>query len=134
MLALGSILLANVSVRPTDRSVGYVRMWSRINGAWQFTDYAYTATSGVRAQITRPAPGSTLASSTITFVWNTGTGVSEILVGSWDHSWRKPNLMLVVDSFQFSKMAIRSRGERDRQLQDRRRECRNPLRRNKLFG
>jgi hypothetical protein len=73
----GTNLSVTVSGLPTNGSTVYVRLWSRINGAWQFNDYAYTATSGAKAQITRPAPGSTLASSTVTFVWNTGTGVSE---------------------------------------------------------
>src|SRR5262245_17758623 len=52
---------------------------------------SYIATSGVKAQITRPAPGSTLASSTVTFVWTTGTGVSEFWVGSCTSSWRNQN-------------------------------------------
>jgi hypothetical protein len=75
----GTNLSVTVSGLPTNGSTVYVRLWSRINGAWQFNDYAYTATSsgGVKAQITRPAPGSTLASPTVAFVWNTGTGVSE---------------------------------------------------------
>ena len=30
-----------------------------------------------KAQITSPPPGSTLTSSTVTFIWNSGTGVSE---------------------------------------------------------
>ena len=35
------------------------------------------ASGGVKAAITSPPPGSTLTSSTVTFVWNAGTGVSE---------------------------------------------------------
>jgi hypothetical protein len=73
----GTNLSVTVSGLPTNGSTVYVRLWSRINAVWQFNDYTYTATSGVKAQITRPAPGSTLASSTVTFVWNTGTEVSE---------------------------------------------------------
>jgi hypothetical protein len=76
----GTNLSATVSGLPANGSTVYVRLWSRISGAWQFNDYTYTATTagtGVSAAITSPVPGSTLTSSTATFVWNTGTGVSE---------------------------------------------------------
>jgi hypothetical protein len=76
----GTNLSVTVSGLPTNGSTIYVRLWSRISGAWQFNDYTYTATSGGgggKAAITSPVPGSTLTSSTVTFVWNTGTGVSE---------------------------------------------------------
>ena len=76
----GTNLSATVAGLPADGSTVYVRLWSRISGAWQFNDYTYTATSGgasVNAAITSPVPGSTLTLSTVTFVWNTGSGVSE---------------------------------------------------------
>jgi peptidyl-Asp metalloendopeptidase len=76
----GSNLSATVSGLTTNGSTVYVRLWSRISGVWQFNDYTYTAASGgggVKAQITSPAPGSTLGSSTVTFGWNTGSGVAE---------------------------------------------------------
>jgi hypothetical protein len=37
----------------------------------------YTTITTARAQMTSPTPGSTLTSSTVTFVWDTGTGVSQ---------------------------------------------------------
>ena len=63
---------------PTNGQPVYVRLWSFINGGWQFNDYTYTAasSSGVKAQITSPTPGSTFSSSTVTFNWNSGSGVS----------------------------------------------------------
>ena len=73
-------LSVTVSGLPVDGSPIFVRLWSRISGAWKFNDYTYTAASGVgsvKAAITNPPPGSTLTSSTVTFFWNTGTGVSE---------------------------------------------------------
>jgi peptidyl-Asp metalloendopeptidase len=75
----GTNLSATVSGLPANGSTVYVRLWSRISGVWQFNDYTYTASGGggVKAAITSPIPGSTLTSSTVTFVWNTGAGVSE---------------------------------------------------------
>jgi hypothetical protein len=74
----GTNLSMTVSGLPTNGSTVYVRLWSLIGGAWQINDYTYTAASGgagVKAAITSPVPGSTLTSSTVTFVWNTGSGV-----------------------------------------------------------
>src|SRR3989442_1821818 len=50
-----------------------------INGAWQWNDYTYIAssTTPAKAQMTTPAPSSTLTSSTVTFQWTGGTGVSQ---------------------------------------------------------
>ena len=56
----------------------YVRLKSKTGTNWVNSDYTYTATSvSGPAQITSPTPGSTLTSSTTTFTWNTGTGVSQ---------------------------------------------------------
>ncbi len=45
---------------------------------WLFNDYTYTAmTGGVKAVLTTPTPGSTLSSTTVTFGWTTGSGVSQ---------------------------------------------------------
>jgi len=38
-----SSLSAMVSALPTDGSTVYVRLWSRLNGEWQYTAYTYTA-------------------------------------------------------------------------------------------
>jgi hypothetical protein len=72
-------LSATVSGLPTNGSGLWVRLWSMINGAWQWNDYAYTAssTTSAKAQMTTPAPSSTLTSSTVTFQWTGGTGVSQ---------------------------------------------------------
>jgi Calcineurin-like phosphoesterase/Beta-propeller repeat len=72
-------LSATVSGLPTNGSTVYVRLWSLISGTWLHNDYTYTAFSGgggVKAQITSPPPGSILPSSTVTFTWNSGSGVS----------------------------------------------------------
>src|SRR5204863_155816 len=65
---------------PSNGSTVYVRLWSLISGTWQFNDYTYTATSGgggMAAALTTPTPNSTLSSTTVTFGWTSGTGVSQ---------------------------------------------------------
>jgi hypothetical protein len=78
-----------VSNLPTDGRTIYVRLWSLINGNWQFTDSTYRAftsrvATGTPARITNPLSGSTFGSTTITFYWSPGQGVSEyfLYVGS----------------------------------------------------
>jgi hypothetical protein len=72
--ALSSGLLTNL---PTYGVTLYARLYSLINGAWQYTDYTYTeAGAPVPAAITSPAPGSTLGASA-TFNWTAGAGVTE---------------------------------------------------------
>ncbi|GIU76709.1 MAG: hypothetical protein KatS3mg004_3796 [Bryobacteraceae bacterium] len=78
---MGTSLSATVTNLPADGLPVYVRLWSYIQGAWQFNDYTYTA-SGVRppgekGQIAAPAPGSTLPGSTVTFTWTPGSRVEK---------------------------------------------------------
>ena len=62
---------------PTDGSKLYVRLYSAINGAWQYRDFTYTAAGAgsapagvVPASITSPAGGSTLHGASQLFQWN----------------------------------------------------------------
>ncbi len=65
---------ANVSLPATGGTI-YVRLWTQFNGTtWLYKDYSYTAVTPTAAAITSPMPGSTLASGTTTFTWNTGSG------------------------------------------------------------
>jgi serine protease len=72
-------LSAIVSALPTDGRTVSVRLWSHLPGGWQWTGYSYTASTSVPApaQMAAPVPSSTLTSSTVTFLWTGGTGVSE---------------------------------------------------------
>src|SRR6266852_8557053 len=54
----------------------HVRLWSQIAGVWLFNDYAFIAVTP-RAQMTTPAPGSTLRASSVSFQWTRGTGVTK---------------------------------------------------------
>jgi hypothetical protein len=77
----GTNLSAIVTGLPTDGRTLYVRLWSLIGG-WQFYDYTYTAATGAaaRGQMLTPAPGSTLAASTVMFQWTGGTGVTQYVL------------------------------------------------------
>jgi hypothetical protein len=76
---MGTSLSATVSNLPNDGSTVYVRLWSYIQGAWQFNDYVFTASgsqpAGQKGQLTSPAPGSTLAGPSVTFTWTPGVRV-----------------------------------------------------------
>jgi hypothetical protein len=45
----GTAQSRTISGLPTDGRTIYVRLWSLINGAWQFNDYTYRASSGATA-------------------------------------------------------------------------------------
>lgn len=73
---------ATVSGIPTDGSAIYVELESFNGSTWTYAPtYTYTAASsspsGSPAVMSSPAPGSTLPSSTATFTWSTGSGVSQ---------------------------------------------------------
>ncbi|MFZ5929370.1 MAG: hypothetical protein ACOYX1_18200 [Acidobacteriota bacterium] len=78
---MGTSLSATVSNLPADGSTVYVRLWSYIQGAWQFNDYVFTASgsqpAGQKGALVSPAPGSTLAGSTATFTWSSGVRVQK---------------------------------------------------------
>ena len=74
----GTSLSGTVSGLPTNGSPVYVRLWTLLGGTlWQFNDYTYTAATQSKAVLTSPAPGSTLAGSTVTFNWSAGGGATQ---------------------------------------------------------
>jgi hypothetical protein len=87
--------LSQALTLPTDGRTLYVRLWSLINGAWQYNDYSYTAdpttytvaTVPVNAQMLSPAAGTTLTGPTTTFTWNSGSGVTQYAI--WGDLGRK---------------------------------------------
>ena len=60
---------ATVTGFPTNGATIYARLWSKIAGVWQYNDYTYTETGGVKASMISPVPGSALYTSTVTFTW-----------------------------------------------------------------
>ncbi len=65
---------------PADGARIHVTLWSLINGAYQGNRYVFTAQTPVKAALTSPATGSTLAGGTLPLRWNAGVGVSKYVV------------------------------------------------------
>jgi streptogramin lyase len=69
-----------VSSIPTSGGTVFVRLYSLIDGAWQFTDYTFVE-SGTAAPATLTLPtGPTLSGSSVPFAWTTGTGVTRYVL------------------------------------------------------
>ncbi|MCP4344032.1 MAG: hypothetical protein GY795_00720 [Desulfobacterales bacterium] len=69
----GTNTSATVSGLPSNGGDLYVRLWEKKGDTWQYTsDYSYTAynDSSSAAEIQSPVSGSTLSSTTVTFIWN----------------------------------------------------------------
>ncbi|MEN8691857.1 MAG: reprolysin-like metallopeptidase [Desulfobacterales bacterium] len=77
--SLGRNLSTTVTGLPTDGSIIFARLWYRIASVWQHIDVQYIAASAVEPPaMTSPVPGSSLADSTVTFVWTAnGAAVTE---------------------------------------------------------
>lgn len=73
-------LSLTVSGLPADGRTIYLTLFSN-SGSWTSRGYTYTAPSqgvaAARAEMTTPAPSSTLTTSTVTFQWTGGTGVAQ---------------------------------------------------------
>ncbi|MBI5687758.1 MAG: leucine-rich repeat protein [Verrucomicrobia bacterium] len=87
-----AVVGTNLSQRVTVPATGgqiYVRLWSFINGEWQYNEYGYTAPTPAKAVMTSPANGSTNSSASVTLAWNAGAGVSQyaLWVGSASNSY-----------------------------------------------
>ncbi len=57
----------------------YVRLWSKIYGAWLFRDYQYATTFLKPAQLLAPTAGGTLSQFRETFRWDAGSGAEFVL-------------------------------------------------------
>ena len=62
---------------PTGGGTVYVRIWTAIGSAWRYSDCTYMAYSSLPAVMTSPAPSSTLAGSSVTFMWSSATSASQ---------------------------------------------------------
>jgi hypothetical protein len=72
-----SLLTETVTGLPSNAEKLWVRVYSRINGAYQYNDYFFYATgTPSKAAITSPTGGTTFTGSSATFNWSTGAGVS----------------------------------------------------------
>ncbi|MGH9644083.1 MAG: hypothetical protein ACRD3Q_16875, partial [Terriglobales bacterium] len=75
----GTSTSVTVSNLPSNAKYLYVRLFSYINGAWQYVDYTYTAYSPARepAAMLTPVNGSTLTGASATFTWTPQTGINK---------------------------------------------------------
>jgi hypothetical protein len=76
---LGNVTTATVNNLPLDGSPLYVTLYSQMAGAWEKSQTSYTALHFAKATLrgVNPANGTMLLGTTVTFNWNTGTGVSD---------------------------------------------------------
>lgn len=74
----GNIAATSVAVTglPTDGSTINAQLWALVNNAWVSSNYTFTAAPTAAASLTTPAPGSTLAGSSATFIWTPATGAT----------------------------------------------------------
>jgi hypothetical protein len=86
----GTARSAVVAGLPSNGETLWVRVWSRIGEQWQFSDAqfkAFDANPGppAKAELTSPAPGSTLGGSSAQFQWTAGRGVQRyyLFIGNW---------------------------------------------------
>jgi hypothetical protein len=74
---LTTALSANVTGIPINGENLYVRLWSRIGTKWLSIDYTFIPSgTPALAALTSPTPGATLSSSSATFQWTAGGGVT----------------------------------------------------------
>ena len=68
---------------PTNWTKVYVRLSFEAGGIWHYTDYKYTAATGIPATTTSPMPGATLGALNVVFTWTAGKFVAkyDLLVG-----------------------------------------------------
>ena len=66
-------LTKTVTNLPANGSRISVRLWSLINGAWQYNDYSFAAAQPVIAQLTSPTQHAFLDSTDVDFQWNAVT-------------------------------------------------------------
>ena len=75
----GTSLSHNATGLPTDGRTLHLRLWTLSGGVWLSKAFTFTAANlpPVKASMTSPTNGSTLASNAETFTWDTGTSINE---------------------------------------------------------
>ena len=76
----GTALTATAPNLPTSGAEVYARLYSKINGVWQYNDYVYTeGGTPTPATLTSPTPGlgTILGTSSVSFQWTAGIAVAD---------------------------------------------------------
>jgi hypothetical protein len=72
---------ASITNLPGNGEKIYARLYSKLLGVWSYIDYTYAeAGTPVASTLISPSLGSTLNSSSVTFSWSTGTGVTNYML------------------------------------------------------
>jgi hypothetical protein len=81
---LGLATSKTITTLPTDGRTIYLTLFSMINGEWHSNQYVYTAVNVAKAKMISPPGGTALTSSTATFTWDAGSGVTgySLFIGS----------------------------------------------------
>jgi hypothetical protein len=69
-----SVTVASV---PSLGATVYARLFYKVSGVWQSSDYTYTESPIANPVLTSPTPGSVLGTTNVVFSWTPGGGVSE---------------------------------------------------------
>jgi hypothetical protein len=75
----GTATTATTGSLPANGVTVYARLYSYLNGAWQYNDYQYTESgTATKAVLESPTPGlgTVLGTSGVVFQWSTGTDVT----------------------------------------------------------
>lgn len=85
---LGTQRSATVQDLPVDGRMIYVRLWSLLDGEWEWRDAQFRAAgfqTPSRAEITLPAPNSVLGGASVKVEWSAGVGVRRyyLFAGLW---------------------------------------------------
>jgi hypothetical protein len=76
----GTALTTTAATLPANGVEVYARLYSKINGAWQYNDYVYTeGGTPTPASLTSPTPGigTILGTTNVNFQWTAGIAVSD---------------------------------------------------------
>lgn len=68
-----TVTTRTVTGLPTTGIPLWARFWWKINGAWQYADYAYTAAGSSPPAIVTPANNAVMTSTSQTFTWRTNS-------------------------------------------------------------
>ena len=86
---------------PINGNPLYVRLWSFIDGGWQFNDYVYQTEAMTMVQMVSPAPNSTLTAGNINFVWSGDTMLRNTSL-DWDHLLGRRTFIISLKDKYFS--------------------------------
>jgi hypothetical protein len=72
----GSATSVTVPTLSPNGEIVYARLYSQIDGAWQYNDYLYTESGPAVLETPFPSLATILGTSNVTFEWTNGTGVA----------------------------------------------------------